>query len=70
MLFFGYIVPLLDALIKVIVTWLEYPKQLCAEKITQSEARIKALSEDSSPVIQKIGFIVEEKPQTEEEDAQ
>jgi hypothetical protein len=26
MLFFGYIVPLLDALIKMIVTWLEYPK--------------------------------------------
>jgi hypothetical protein len=58
-------------LLKVFLTWLECPKQACAEKISESEARIKALSNPTATV-KKIGFIVEkeEESKTEEEDTE
>lgn len=70
-IFSDYIVPCFDGLLKVFLTWLECPKQACAEKISESEARIKALSNPTATV-KKIGFIVEkeEESKTEEEDTE
>ena len=70
-IFSDYIVPCFDGLLKVFLTLLECPKQACAEKIPESEARIKALSNPTATV-KKIGFIVEkeEESKTEEEDTE
>ena len=70
-IFSDYIVPCLDGLLKVFLTWLECPKQACAEKISESEARIKALSNPTT-IVKKIGFTIEEEEEskTEEEDTE
>ena len=70
-IFSDYIVPCFDGLLKLFLTWLECPKQACAEKISESEVRIKALSNPTATV-KKIGFIVEkeEESKTEEEDTE
>ena len=71
-IFSDYIVPCLDGLLKVFLTWLECLKQAYAEKMSESEARIKALSNPIT-IVKKIGFTVEEKEEeskTEEEDTE
>ena len=70
-IFSDYIVPCLDGLLKVFVTWLECVKQTYTEKMSESEARIKALSNPTT-IVKKIGFTVEEEEEskTEEEDTE
>lgn len=70
-IFSDYIVPCFDGLLKLFLTWLEYSKQICAEKISESEARIKTLS-DPTTIVKKIGFTIEEEEEskTEEEDTE
>lgn len=69
--FSDYIIPLFDGLLKLILTWFEYPKQICSEKINESEARIKQTLSDSSNTVKKIGFVIEEdESNTEEEDTE
>ena len=71
-IFSDYIVPCFDGLLKVFLTWLECLKQAYAEKISEREVRIKALS-DPTTIVKKIGFAVEEKEEeskTEEEDTE
>lgn len=70
-IFSDYIVPCFDGLLKVFLTWLECLKQACAEKMSESEARIKALSEPTT-IVKKIGFTIEEEEEskTEEEDTE
>lgn len=70
-IFSDYIVPCLDGLLKVFLTWLECVKQVYTEKMSESEARIKALSNPTT-IVKKIGFTVEEEEEskTEEEDTE
>lgn len=70
-IFSDYIVPCLDGLLKVFLTWLECVKQTYTEKMSESEARIKALSNPTT-IVKKIGFTVEEEEEskTEEEDTE
>lgn len=70
-IFSDYIVPCFDGLLKVFLTWLECLKQAYAEKISESEVRIKALSNPTT-IVKKIGFTVEEEEEskTEEEDTE
>lgn len=70
-IFSDYIVPCFDGLLKVFLTWLECLKQAYAEKISESEVRIKALSNPTT-IVKKIGFttVEEEKSKTEEEDTE
>ena len=70
-IFSDYIIPCLDGLLKVFLTWLECVKQTYAEKMSESEARIKALSNPTT-IVKKIGFTVEEEEEskTEEEDTE
>lgn len=70
-IFSDYIVPCLDGLLKVFLTWLECLKQVYTEKMSESEARIKALSNPTT-IVKKIGFTVEEEEEskTEEEDTE
>ena len=70
-IFSDYIVPCFDGLLKVFLTWLECLKQAYAEKISESEVRIKALS-DPTTIVKKIGFTTEEEKEskTEEEDTE
>ena len=70
-IFSDYIVPCLDGLLKVFLTWLECLKQTYAEKISESEVRINALSNPTT-IVKKIGFTVEEEEEskTEEEDTE
>lgn len=71
-IFSDYIIPCFDGLLKVFLTWLECLKQAYAEKISESEVRINALSNPTT-IVKKIGFTVEEKEEeskTEEEDTE
>lgn len=70
-IFSDYIIPCLDGLLKVFLTWLECLKQVYAEKMSESEARIKALSNPIT-IVKKIGFTTEEEEEskTEEEDTE
>lgn len=70
-IFSDYIVPCLDGLLKVFLTWLECVKQVYTEKMSESEARIKALSNPTT-IVKKIGFTTEEEEEskTEEEDTE
>ena len=70
-IFSDYIVPCFDGLLKVFLTWLECLKQVYTEKMSESEARIKALSNPTT-IVKKIGFTVEEEEEskTEEEDTE
>ena len=70
-IFSDYIIPCFDGLLKVFLTWLECLKQAYAEKISESEARIKALSNPIT-IVKKIGFTTEEEEEskTEEEDTE
>ena len=71
-IFYDYIVPCLDGLLKVFLTWLECIKQTYTEKMSESEVRINALSNPTT-IVKKIGFTVEEKEEeskTEEEDTE
>ena len=70
-IFSDYIVPCLDGLLKVFLTWLECLKQAYTEKISESEVRIKALSNPTT-IVKKIGFTTEEEEEskTEEEDTE
>ena len=70
-IFSDYIVPCLDGLLKVFLTWLECLKQAYAEKISESEVRINALSNPTT-IVKKIGFTTEEEEEskTEEEDTE
>ena len=70
-IFSDYIVPCFDGLLKVFLTWLECLKQVYTEKMSESEARIKALSNPTT-IVKKIGFTVkeEEESRTEEEDTE
>ena len=70
-IFSDYIIPCFDGLLKVFLTWLECLKQAYAEKMSESEARIKALSNPTT-IVKKIGFTVEEEEEskTEEEDTE
>lgn len=71
-IFSDYIIPCFDGLLKVFLTWLECLKQAYAEKISESEVRINALSNPTT-IVKKIGFAVEEKEEeskTEEEDTE
>ena len=58
-------------MLKVFLTWLECLKQAYAEKMSESEVRIKALSNPTT-IVKKIGFTVEEEEEskTEEEDTE
>ena len=58
-IFSDYIIPCFDGLLKVFLTWLECLKQVYTEKMSESEARIKALSNPTT-IVKKIGFTVEE----------
>lgn len=70
-IFSDYIIPCFDGLLKVFLTWLECLKQAYTEKMSESEARIKALSNPTT-IVKKIGFTVEEEEEskTEEEDTE
>ena len=71
-IFSDYIIPCFDGLLKVFLTCLECLKQAYAEKISESEVRINALSNPTT-IVKKIGFTVEEKEEeskTEEEDTE
>ena len=70
-IFSDYIIPCLDGLLKVFLTWLECVKQVYTEKMSESEARIKALSNPTT-IVKKIGFTTEEEEEskTEEEDTE
>lgn len=70
-IFSDYIIPCFDGLLKVFLTWLECLKQAYAEKISESEVRINALSNPTT-IVKKIGFTVEEEEEskTEEEDTE
>lgn len=70
-IFSDYIIPCFDGLLKVFLTWLECIKQVYTEKMSESEARIKALSNPTT-IVKKIGFTVEEEEEskTEEEDTE
>ena len=70
-IFSDYIIPCFDGLLKVFLTWLECLKQVYTEKMSESEARIKALSNPTA-IVKKIGFTVEEEEEskTEEEDTE
>lgn len=70
-IFSDYIIPCLDGLLKVFLTWLECLKQVYAEKMSESETRIKALSNPIT-IVKKIGFTTEEEEEskTEEEDTE
>ena len=70
-IFSDYIVPCLDGLLKVFLNWLECLKQAYAEKMSESEARIKALSNPTT-IVQNIVFTTEEEEEskTEEEDTE
>ena len=70
-IFSDYIVPCLDGLLKVFLTWLECVKQTYTEKMSESEVRIKALSNPIT-IVKKIGFTTEEEEEskTEEEDTE
>ena len=70
-IFSDYIIPCFDGLLKVFLTWLECLKQAYAEKMSESEVRIKALSNPTT-IVKKIGFTVEEEEEskTEEEDTE
>ena len=70
-IFSNYIIPCFDGLLKVFLTWLECLKQVYTEKMSESEARIKALSNPTT-IVKKIGFTVEEEEEskTEEEDTE
>lgn len=70
-IFSDYIVPCFDGLLKVFLTWLECLKQAYAEKISESEVRINALSNPTT-IVKKIGFTTEEEEEskTEEEDTE
>ena len=70
-IFSDYIGPCFDGLHKVFFTWSEYLRQAYAEKISESEVRIKALS-DPTTIVKKIGFTTEEEEEskTEEEDTE
>lgn len=70
-IFSDYIIPCFDGLLKVFLTWLECLKQVYTEKMSESEARIKALSNPTT-IVKKIGFTVEEEEEskTEEEDTE
>lgn len=70
-IFSDYIIPCFDGLLKVFLTWLESLKQAYAEKISESEVRINALSNPTT-IVKKIGFTTEEEEEskTEEEDTE
>ena len=71
-IFSDYIIPCFDGLLKVFLTWLECLKQVYTEKMSESEARIKALSNPTT-IVKKIGFTTteeEEESKTEEEDTE
>ena len=70
-IFSDYIIPCFDGLLKVFLTWLECLKQVYTEKMSESEIRIKALSNPTT-IVKKIGFTVEEEEEskTEEEDTE
>lgn len=70
-IFSDYIIPCFDGLLKVFLTWLECLKQAYAEKMSESEVRIKALSSPTT-IVKKIGFTTEEEEEskTEEEDTE
>lgn len=70
-IFSDYIIPCFDGLLKVFLTWLECLKQAYAEKISESEVRINALSNPTT-IVKKIGFTTEEEEEskTEEEDTE
>ena len=71
-IFSDYIIPCFDGLLKVFLTWLECLKQAYAEKISESEVRINALSNPTT-IVKKSGFTVEENEEeskTEEEDTE
>ena len=70
-IFSVYIIPCFDGLLKVFLTWLECLKQAYAEKISESEVRINALSNPTT-IVKKIGFTTEEEEEskTEEEDTE
>lgn len=70
-IFSDYIIPCFDGLLKVFLTWLECFKQAYAEKISESEVRINALSNPTT-IVKKIGFTTEEEEEskTEEEDTE
>ena len=70
-IFSDYIIPCFDGLLKVFLTWLECLKQVYTEKMSESEARIKALSNPIT-IVKKIGFTTEEEEEskTEEEDTE
>ena len=70
-IFSDYIIPCFDGLLKVFLTWLECLKQAYTEKMSESEVRIKALSNPTT-IVKKIGFTVEEEEEskTEEEDTE
>lgn len=67
-LFIEVVIPVVEALVTLILTWIEVAKGKSSLKITQLSADIQKLSEPEEPPPQAIGFVVPTEEYEEEED--